>query len=260
MSKTIRLFTITIITFSIYYLLSKLFLEDFRDWLTPFFKNKIITYIIAYLILGTPLYLGVLIMHKKELFFESLGLKGNLKTAIIFTLICTSPMLIGNAIGYQINSELKLESLVLSVFFAPFIEELFFRGFLFGQIFKYTKIGFIPSIIFGALIFASGHVHQSTDLTVMVGIFITTFIGAIIFAWVYVEWNYNLWVPIFLHLFMNLSWIAFSASSNALGNIYVNIFRVITILLVFVLTIIYKKKKGIPFVVNKQTFWIKKNI
>jgi len=259
MNKTIRLFSITIITFIVYYTLSKIYFWDFNDWLILFLHNETISYIVAYLTLGIPLYLGILIIHKKELFFESLGLKGSFKNALIFTLLVTSPMLIGNAIGYQINSELKLESIVIGAIFSAFIEELFYRGYLFGQIFRYTKIGFIPTIFFGALLFASGHLSQSNEATIVFGIFMTTFIGALLFAWVYVEWNYNLWFPILLHLFMNLFWIIFSVSSNALGNIYVNVFRIITILLVFIVTIVYKRKKGIPFVINKQTFWMKKN-
>jgi len=39
----------------------------------------------------------------------------------------------------------------------------------------------------------------------------------------------NLWVPIGLHLFMNLHWMLFSAGDNALGSIYANVFRAITI-------------------------------
>jgi len=259
MNKTIRIFLITIFTFTLYYLISNLFFWDITDWLANFIDNETISYIIVYLTLGTPLYFGLFLMHKKELFFESLGLKGNFKTAFFFTLIVTSPMLIGNIIGYQINPELKFETILINAIFTAFIEELFYRAYLFGQIFRYTKIGFLPTIFFGALIFAFGHLYQSDDFILMIGIFITTFIGAILFAWVYVEWNYNLWVPIFLHLFMNLFWIVFLVSSNALGNAYANIFRVITILLVFILTVIYKKKKGIPFVVNKQTFWVNNN-
>ena len=136
---------------------------------------------------------------------------------------------------------------------------LFFRGILFGQIYRFTNIGFILSIVFGALVFALGHLYQSQDFTTLVGIFLTTFLGAILFAWVYVEWNYNLWVSIFLHLFMNLFWMMFSVSDNAFGGTYANIFRIITVVFIIGLTVLYKLKKGIKFEINKNTLLMKRN-
>ena len=57
---------------------------------------------------------------------------------------------------------------------------------------------------------------------------------------------------------MNLFWMLFSAGENALGGVYANVFRVSTILLIVVLTIVYKKKKGHKLEINKSTIWIKK--
>jgi len=79
-----------------------------------------------------------------------------------------------------------------------------------------------------------------------------------LFAWLYVEWNYNLWVPIFLHMLMNLSWGLFSVSDNAFGGIYSNVFRIATIVLAITLTLFYKKKKRTKLEINKNTIWMKK--
>mgnify|MGYP003483250560 FL=1 len=68
--------------------------------------------------------------------------------------------------------------------------------------------------------------------------------GAILFAWLYVEWDYNLWVPIFLHSLMNLSWHIFEMDETALGGAIPNILRGLTIFLAIVLTIIYKKRQN----------------
>ncbi|HPR61515.1 MAG TPA: hypothetical protein PLF35_11245, partial [Prolixibacteraceae bacterium] len=65
------------------------------------------------------------------------------------------------------------------------------------------------------------------------------------FAWLYVEWENNLWVPIFLHIFMNFSWIFFEVGSNALGGVFINIFRAVTIALTILITILYHKKNGL---------------
>jgi membrane protease YdiL (CAAX protease family) len=108
-----------------------------------------------------------------------------------------------------------------------------------------------------ALIFASLHLYQSNDPVTMLGIFITTFMGAGLFAWLYSEWDFNLWVPIALHFFMNLSWEMFSVADNALGDLNAGLIRGLTILLAIAGTVIYKKKHGIPLTVNKLTLWVK---
>ena len=56
---------------------------------------------------------------------------------------------------------------------------------------------------------------------------------------------------------MNLSWEIFKVSENALGGVTSNVFRGATIAVAIVATIIYKKRKGMKLVVNKQTLWWK---
>lgn len=57
---------------------------------------------------------------------------------------------------------------------------------------------------------------------------------------------------------MNLFFELFSAGENALGGIYMNVFRGLVILLIISLTVIYKRKKGIKLEINKRTIWMKK--
>ena len=259
MNKTIKTVLITVISFGIYYALQQMFFSDIREWLNSFIGNLGVCHFVTYLIIGMPLFLGVGIIHDFKKFPKVLGLNKSIGKGLLFALICTMPMLIGYAILFNFNTELTITKVLIGALIAAFVEELFFRGILFGQIFRFTNIGFLLSIIFGALIFAFGHLYQSQNFITLVGIFLTTFLGAILFAWVYVEWNYNLWIPIFLHLFMNLFWMMFSVSDNALGGTYANVFRIVTIALIIVLTVLYKLKKGLKFEVNKNTLLMKKN-
>jgi membrane protease YdiL (CAAX protease family) len=152
---------------------------------------------------------------------------------------------VGFAIFLEYKPRITVNTILINVIAASFFEELYYRGFLFGQLFRYTSLGFILSVILGAVIFGLIHLYQGSALTEWIGIFLITFLGGILFAWVYVEWNFNLWVPVLLHLLMNLSFEMFSAGENALGGIYLNIFRSITLFLIIFLTIIYKRKSGI---------------
>lgn len=257
MNRTLKIFLITIFSFGIYFFLDDIYFKDVRKYLNEIINQGGVSHIIAYAIFGIPIILGSILIHNVKQFISGLGLNGSISEGILFPLICTLPMLIGFAIVFNFNSEITVNDILIKVLAAAFFEELYFRGFLFGQLFRYTKLGFLPSIIIGALLFAVIHLYQSTNLLTLVGVFITTFLGAILFAWVFVEWNYNLWIPIFIHLFMNLFWLMFSAGENALGGIYANVFRISSLILIISLTIVYKRKKGYTLAVNKKTFWIK---
>ncbi|MCX6249656.1 MAG: type II CAAX endopeptidase family protein [Bacteroidetes bacterium] len=256
MNRTLRISIIVVISFLTYYVIFEYFGKIFAaiDTLLTF---PIGSYFLTYIIAGIPIFIGTAIIHRDFNIFSYLGLKGNFISAFLLTFIFTLPMFLGGLTFFSLNYEITLPAILKLTIFAGLFEELYFRGFLFGQLFKFTKIGFIPSIFLGALLFASGHLYQSTEFSVLLGVFLTTFMGAIFFAWLYVEWNYNLWVPIFMHFFMNLSWALFTVSENALGGVKSNIFRGLTIALAIAATVIYKKRKKMKLEVNKKTLWWK---
>ncbi len=91
------------------------------------------------------------------------------------------------------------------------------------------------------------HLYQSNDLMSALLTVAVTALGSLLFGWLYVEWNYSLWVPMSLHAFMDLSWTLFPVGVvgyGATGNITVNIGRAITVILAVVITIMNKKKQG----------------
>ena len=176
---------------------------------------------------------------------KTLGLEKGFLRGFVFALIAVSPMLISSAIIGRVAESFNLITLLHSTLFAGFAEELLFRGFLFGILFRKLCWGFIPASILGALFFGIGHVYQGSALLETIGVFFITAFGAVWFAWLYIEWNNNLWVPIFLHILMNLSWMLFEVSSTALGGWYANLFRVMTIALTIIITIRFNKINGL---------------
>ncbi len=258
MKTTFKVLSITSLCFLAYYLFSDFVFTELRSFLTPILSSRGIAHNLAYIIVGFPLFIGVFILHGRKEFWTSLGISTGFITALVMALICTSPMLIGYAIVFPFNTDIDLNKILIGAVAAAFFEELYFRGFLFGQLFRFSKFGFIPSISIGAILFALGHMYQSQDPLVLLGVFLTTFLGAILFAWAYVEWKDNLWVPIFLHFFMNLFWMLFSAGDDALGGIWSNVFRVLTIVLIIVGTIVYKRRKGLKLAVNRSNIWMRR--
>lgn len=261
MKKTINQTTtilIVAISFATHMLISHYF-RDIRSFLDGFIPIKIISYVVTYLITGIPLYIGAVVIAGLGNVASSLGIAGGFLRGLGLALLFTLPMLIPAVFTFEPRADMDIDRLISGTLVAGFMEELYFRGFLFGLLFRYTRIGFVLSILFGALLFGAGHLYQSQDPLQLAGIFLITSMGAVWFAWHYVEWGYNLWVPIFLHILMNLSWAIAGTTTNALGNVDANVFRFLTVIGSVVFTVWYKRRKGIPLAVNRQTWWYARN-
>lgn len=257
MSKEIKYLIVLCVSFCLFFIADKTLFSTLYHAIEHVIGIYPISFFITYFIVGLPVILFVYFTNGHKV-LEAFGLKNNILQGIAISFFFSIPMFIGYGILGNFEIEIEARSFWFGCVFAAFFEEFYYRGFFFGQIFKNTRLGFFPSIILSALVFASLHLYQSNDPNTLIGIFITTFLGAGLFAWLYVEWNYNLWLPIGLHFFMNLSWEMFSVSDNAFGDLEANIIRGLTIIFAIVGTIVYKKKLYIPLAINKNTLFMKK--
>ena len=156
-----------------------------------------------------PMTAILLCLHKPSDIITSIGLNANILKGLGFAALCCSPLLIGMPVIGTFNTDLTFDYFFRVVVLAAFLEEVIFRGFMFGQLFRCGKIGFIWAIIIPAILFGLGHLYQGHNLISSLMAFGVTALGALYFSWVYVECNYNLWVSIGLHIFMNFSWTMF---------------------------------------------------
>ncbi len=171
--------------------------------------------------------------------FDS-GMLTGVKMAFIFCL----PMLAGYGFLADFTVRIDWQSFWFGCVVAAIFEELLYRGFLFGQLFRYGGWGFIPSALLNAVLFGSGHLYQSNDVSGAIGVFTITALGGMWFAWLYIEWNNNLWIAIFMHFFMNSWWTSFNIDDNAAGGFMANIIRGTTIALSIIYTVRMKRKTG----------------
>ncbi len=259
LNKTLKTILLVVVSFAMY-LFGKQFFAEIKTSLDELTNFGLLSYFLTYLLLGIPLFIAARLISPEENIFRNLGLSGNMLIALGLACFFALPMFIGGFFFFQLSDEFKIENLIAHTIVIGFIEELYYRGFLFGQFFKHTKLGFIPAILLGAILFASGHLYQSQDPAELMGIFAVTFMGAVLFAWLYVEWNYNLWVPIFLHALMNMSWEIFNMDDSALGGLNANVFRALTIALAIVFTLFYKIKRGKKIEISRKNVWMKKLI
>lgn len=110
-----------------------------------------------------------------------------------FGLVATVPMIVALAFGPSPGFDLDL--MFGSGMLGPVAEELLFRGFLFGVLWRAARWPAPAAIIVSSLVF--GFAHQTNVLPMAAG-------GAVL-AWIAYRWN-SLWPAIGLHAGMNLCW------------------------------------------------------
>ncbi len=123
-------------------------------------------------------------------------------------------------------------------------EELWYRAFLFGFLFRYAGWGFLPAALLGAAVFGGAHLYQSGEAGEAAAIFAITAVGGLWFAWLYAEWRFNIWVPASVHLLMNAWWEAFAVSETALGPMAANLSRLAVIFVSIVVTAWLARARG----------------
>lgn len=216
------------------------------------------SFLLFYVLCCIPSYIVLRLIHKNNL-LESIGLRKSPLHGLVYALLCTLPMLIYVIAVGKWNNTLSFWHLFNATVVGGLFEEFFFRGLLFGQLFRYAKWGFIPAIAIASVIFGFGHIYQGTDITSSILAGVVTGLGGLLFGWIYVETNYNLWYSIFLHILMNFSWTAFPVADNgAIGNTGLNVVRGITLIIAIFLVVVRKKKKGEPYFINTKTLWVNK--
>jgi uncharacterized protein len=167
---------------------------------------------------------------------RELGFSAPIFTAIVFALIASSPMLIGFAITRRLSPHIEVLPLLFLTVLSPLAEEIEFRGFGVRQLQRGTGWPFWVAVWPSALLFGYGHLEQGQSLAEMAGLFLLTATGGVAFAWFVYRWQ-NLWVAVFLHIFMNLWWELFSVAKTAIGGWFPFALQQLTILIAIVITL-----------------------
>jgi membrane protease YdiL (CAAX protease family) len=148
--------------------------------------------------------------------------------ALLLALLCTVPMFLS---GLLTGASPRLSwSLLEGVALAPAGEELFFRGLLCALLVRSAGMRFWEAAVLGGVLFGASHLSwRSLPTPGSVIVLSITTAGGIWFAWLLRCWQWNLWVPIFLHASMNFAWMLFDVAPDAAGGFAANIGRGLTI-------------------------------
>ena len=87
---------------------------------------------------------GIAVAHAARLrgALAELGLLGRFGRAAAFSFIAALPMLLVFGLTSPINSKISFLSVGVGCFLAPFAEEVLFRGYMFGQLYRRARWGF----------------------------------------------------------------------------------------------------------------------
>jgi len=191
-----------------------------------------------------PLGLGAALFGRSQA-LASLGLDRPILTALAVGLAATLILPLGYAATAPFSPpDQPLQTALRSAILPGIAEEVLFRAFLFGFLFRFAGWGFLPAALVGAALFGAGHLYQAKGVADSAAVFAITALGAIWFAWLYVEWGFNIWVPAAFHVLMNFYWDWFAISDTAIGSITANALRLGVILLSVAVTIIAARRRG----------------
>lgn len=205
---------------------------------------------LALAVLGYGLYLAAplavaAVLRDPRRAFASLGLAAPALPAFAFAAACSAPVLVWIA---ATSTPVPLERLPLDLVRQALLpgiaEELLFRAFLFGFLFRYAGWGFLPAALLSALIFGFEHVYQGGDALQALGIAVLTGVGGLWWAWLLVEWRWNLWVPIAFHVLLNAYWSAFDVADDAVGPAMSVVLRLACIALSVAATLALARRRG----------------
>lgn len=147
-----------------------------------------------------------------------LGLAANPISALIFAVAATTPLWGVLAFTAPVSSSIDPNDVVFGSIFFPFSEEFFYRAFAFGVLYRVAGAPFWLAAVIPAIPFSLGHLYQADDMGSAIPTVAITFLGAVLFAWIYRAWNWNFYVPFFVHVLMNLWWVVFAVGDGAFAG------------------------------------------
>jgi uncharacterized protein len=196
------------------------------------------------LYLLVPLAIAGLLAGRRRM-FSSLGLAAPPLEGLVVAAGCSAIVLAWIA---ATSAPIPLERLPLALVRTAVLpgiaEEVLFRAFLFGFLYRFAGWGFLPAALLSSLVFGFEHLYQGQDAMQAFGIAVLTGVGGVWFAWLFVEWRWNIWVPIAFHVLLNSYWTAFEVADNAFGGPIEVAVRLLCIAISVAATVLVASRRG----------------
>jgi hypothetical protein len=150
---------------------------------------------------------------------DELGLARPFRPAVALALLSTLPLLVGLAlIARRVDPAFAPAEVFYTALYSSFAEDLLYTGFAVRQLYRRAGWPFWIAVLGVAVTFGLGHVEKGRTLGQMAGLFAFTGAGLATFAWLFVEWGDNLWVPVSMHVLLDFWWALFGAGATAVAG------------------------------------------
>lgn len=168
---------------------------------------------------------------------RELGLAKSARRAVAFGFVASLPLLLGLTFWGDLARDFSWPKELYVSFYGNLAEDVLFTGFAFHQLHHRVRWPFWTAVLLIAMLFGLGHVEKGTTLGQVVGLFLIPGLGAALFAWLFVQWGENLWVPFALHCFMDVWWNLFAVGPTVLGGAFPFVLQILTAAAAIALTL-----------------------
>jgi len=186
---------------------------------------------------------------------SDLGILTNPLRPFLFAFIATSPALIGFALTAHVDHLITPRAFFVLCIWSPFAEEVLFRAFAFGQLYRRAGWNFWVATLVPTIFFAAAHAFQPSDAGELAGILAITALGSVLFSYFFVRLGWTIWAPFALHALLNTWWTVFTTNQTALGGLSDNIFRFGSIGLALGLAAAASFTPALRFLVPEKGAW-----
>jgi uncharacterized protein len=169
--------------------------------------------------------------------WQAVGMSTFDRATMLWALIIFVPATLIMAASTAVDPSITVSDVAFKGFVYPAFEEISFRGLATGILLVIAGWRFLPAAVFPALFFGLAHASQGSDLMEAASLTAITAAGGLLFGWLYLKWNYNLWPPIFLHAGLNTLWMIFDLGNNAIGGWLGNVLRISVVAAAIILTL-----------------------
>ena len=166
---------------------------------------------------------------------RELGLGASWRRGIAFGVLASAPMLLGFVATMPFGRHGTILQIAYLALLAPFAEEVLYRAFACGLLYRRAGVPLWLAIAATAVVFGYGHIDKGQSPVQQIQLLVLTGTGGAFFAWFYVRSGFNLWAPFALHVAMNLWWELFEVGKTAIGGWYPFALQAVTMLLALVL-------------------------
>jgi membrane protease YdiL (CAAX protease family) len=175
--------------------------------------------------------------HSPGKLLKDSGIAKSPRVALLWCLVWLAPaVLVCLMFGSVAERILAVDVIWLSLG-SPLGEELLFRGLAVGALVRLCGWRWWAGCLWPALFFGITHAGQGSDPESVVGVVAITAAGGLLFGWLFVRWQFNLWPPVLLHVGLNALFLVFAWGDSALLGWFGSAVRLGVVLLAIVATL-----------------------